>query len=458
MLAQEFHSLLEEGWRSVFSQKRTHQRAIEHAMALSCTLGRRTISRTICALDRADKDWSADYKIFSRSGWEPEALFDPVIDEYLRRYPRGHVPIAVDDTSFAKTGKKIGTAFWQRDHMSPPFNANFIWGLRFVQASLLFGHWSEGDFSARGIPVRFQEAPAVRRPGKRATDQQKKQYREAKKRCNLSIQTLEVVRGLRARLDVKGAASRVLLGVVDGAFCNRTFFKNRLDRIDLIARCRKDARLCFEAKEGSRRKYDENLFTPEEVRRDDRYVFHRVKIYFGGKRRRIRCKEVQNVLWRRGAGTRKLRLIVIAPVPYKVSKHSRTNYRHPAYLLATDLKSSLKMLVQAYFDRWQIEVNHRDEKSSLGVGQAQVRSKQSVPRHPAFAVACYSMLLLASLRCSGPARTSVYLKLPKWRRNSTRPSCLDLLSLLRSDLNNETSVSTFVTKNFAKRLMLCADT
>jgi len=31
-------------------------------------------------------------------------------------------------------------------------------------------------------------------------------------------------------------------------------------------------------------------------------------------------------------------------------------------------------LIQYYFDRWQIEVNHRDEKSLLGVGQAQVWS------------------------------------------------------------------------------------
>ena len=61
----------------------------------------------------------------------------------------------------------------------------------------------------------------------------------------------------------------------------------------------------------------------------------------------------------------------------------------------------MKRLLQAYFDRWQIEINHREEKHWLGVGQAQVWSKQSVPRHPAFVVACYSLLWLASLRASG---------------------------------------------------------
>jgi hypothetical protein len=267
-----------------------------------------------------------------------------------------------------------------------------------------------------------------------------------------------MIRGLRARLDEKGATRRILLGVFDGAFCNRTFFKADLDRIELIARCRKDARLSFEAEKGSRCKYDQHLFTPEEIRKDINRPFHRVKVHYGGKRRRIRCKEVQDVLWRRGGGTKKLRLIVIAPVPYKMSKHSPVNYRKAAYLLTTDLKSGLKVLVQAYFDRWQIEVNHRDEKTLFGVGQAQVRSSLSVPRHPAFAVASYSMLLLAALHCFGPGRTNDYLDLPKWRQKSKRPSCLDLLSLLRHDLSNETSISTFVSDNFAKRLILYADT
>jgi len=458
MLAQEFHSLMDRAWEPVFGQARTRRRAIEHAMALGCTLGRRTISRTICALDRADKDWSADYKIFSRSKWEAASLFDPVIEEYLVRYPQGYIRIAFDDTAVGKTGKKIKSAFWQRDHMSPQFRVNFLWGLRFVQASMLFGHWKEGNFSARAVPVGFQEAPAVKKPGKRASEEQMKQYRAARKEQNLSTQTLEMLRGLRVRLDQKGAAGRILLGAFDGAFCNRSFFKAQLDRTELIARCRNDARLCFEAEQGSRRKYDQHLFTPQQVREDKSRTFQRIKVHFGGKRRRVRCKEVRDVLWRRGAGKKRLRLIVIAPVPYKLSRHSRTNYRQPAYLLTTDLRCGLKPLLQAYFDRWQIEVNHRDEKTLFGVGQAQVRSNLSVPRHPAFAVASYSMLLLAALRCFGPGRTSDYLDLPKWRKKSNRASCLDLLSLLRSDLNNETPVSAFVSENLAKRLMLSADT
>ncbi|MBI2907588.1 MAG: transposase [Chloroflexi bacterium] len=456
-LVREFLSLLEQGWKPVFAQQRSLGRAIEHAMVLPCILGRRTISREVCALGRSNQDWSADYKMFSRSRWQADLLFAPVIDTYIVRYPEGPIPVAFDDTKLAKTGKKIATAFWQRDPMSPPFHVNFLHGLRFIQASLLFPHHQEGDISARGFPVVFQEAPAIKKPGRRASEEERAAYRQARKQHNLSTQTLGAIQRLRHQLDQRGACGRILLATLDGSFCNKTIFKAALDRVHLLARCRKDARLCFPAPAGSRRRYDEQLFTPEEVRQREAVPWQEASVYYGGQRRTLRYKEVQGVLWRRGAGARPLRLIVIAPIPYKLSRHARTYYRDPAYLLSTDLHTSLPQLIQAYLDRWQIEVNHRDEKDLLGVGQAQVRSPQSVPRHPAFAVACYSNLLLAALKAFGPGRTSDYLSLPKWRKHAKRPSFLDILTLLRKECN-ETPVWLLSNATFAQNLVRYANT
>ena len=125
---------------------------------------------------------------------------------------------------------------------------------------------------------------------------------------------------------------------------------------------------------------------------------------------------------------------MIAPAPYRKSKSKKLYYRDPAYLLTTDLTSSLKQLLQIYFDRWQIEVNHREEKDTLGVGQAQLWNATSVPKQPVLAVAAYSALLLASLEAFGPGRGNAYAELPKWRRNARRPSCLDLITLLRKEV------------------------
>jgi hypothetical protein len=63
-----------------------------------------------------------------------------------------------------------------------------------------------------------------------------------------------------------------------------------------------------------------------------------------------------------------------------------------------------------------------------------VRSPLAVSRWPQLQVAAYSLLLLASLLCSGFQRTADYLPLPKWRRQAARPSLQDLLNLLRQQI------------------------
>ena len=129
-----------------------------------------------------------------------------------------------------------------------------------------------------------------------------------------------------------------------------------------------------------------------------------------------------------------MRLLVVAPTPYRKRKGRKLYYRRPAFLLTTDLTSSAKQLLQIYFDRWQIEVNHRDEKDTLGVGQAQLWNVNAVPKQPVLAVAAYSALLLASLIAFGAERGAAYEPLPKWRRKAYRPSCLDLVTLLRKEM------------------------
>lgn len=447
MLLEQFLELIREGWGEVFAQERTTIRATEHAIGMICAFGRRTISRAICAIGRMHQDWSADYKIFSRSAWDEDELFNPVIVEYVRRYPEGPINVACDDTGLPKSGKKIKTASWQRDPMSPPFHVNLRWGLRFAQASILFPHYREGNYGARGVPVCFKEAPAVKKPGKLATPEQKEAYKKLKKEQNLSKHFLGVLTNLRKRFDTHGAAGRTIVAAVDGSLCNKTIFKAVLDRIELAARCRRDAKLCFPAPAGSRRKYGERKLTPEKIRADKTIKWKKARINFGGAWRDIRYKEVNNVLWQRGAGRRLLRCFVIAPQPYKLSPNSRTNYRDPAYLLSTDMKTKSASLIQAYFDRWQIEVNHREEKSILGVGEAQVSSEKSVSRHPSFVVAAYAMLLLASIKSFGPGRTDDYHALPKWRKHARRPSILDLMTLIRKEIS-ETPVSELINKNF----------
>jgi hypothetical protein len=438
MLLQRFVLLLRTGWSHAFVQRRTLHRALEHALSITTLAGRRTISRAILALGRGQVDWSADYRLFSRRQWKPAALFAPVIDAYLERYPdSGPIAVALDDTAVARAGKQVPHSGWYRDPMSPAFHVNLLHGIRFVQISLIFPHHREGPYGARALPIRFAESVPVKKPGKNASDEEITQYRQDRRNKNLVLDACAQLRDVRAQLDHHGASHRTLIAGVDGSYCNRGTFNHLAERTELIARARKDAKLCFPAPSGSRRFYGEQTFTPEQVRQDDAIAYHIAEVCIGGTRRELRYKEVPLVLWQGGARRRRLRLLVLAPTAYRLSPNSRTHYRQPAYLLCTELNLSAVELIQIYVDRWQIEVNHREEKDILGVGQAQVWSERSVGRHPSFRVACYSILLLAALLEFGIERTAHYDKLPRWRKDAPRrASILDMLTRLRTDLES----------------------
>lgn len=432
-LLSEFLAITDD-WRSVFPRQRTHRRAVRQGLGSLVCLGRRCLTRIIWTCGGQDRSWSADYFLHSRCRWEPQQLFGPILRRGLKHCPQRLVGVAVDDTRLPKTGRSIPQAFYQRDPLSPPFHVNICLGLRFLQASLLVPLYRTSAVGTRALPIRFEQVSRVKRPGKRATEQMKQQYRQAIKQKNLSRSFVRAAHDIRKDFDGAGGAHTTIVFAVDGSFCNRTCFSDIPDRSTLLARARKDAKLCFHAPADSRRFYAVDKFTPEQVRKDESQPWKTTKIFYGGKRRKIRYKEVSNVYWQRGAGQRALRLIVIAPTPYRKNLSSKLYYRNPAYLLTNDLHSSLKQLLQIYFDRWQIEVNHREEKDTLGVGQAQLWNVTSVPKQPVLAVAAYSALLLASLLAFGPERGQHYAALPRWRRNARRPSCLDLITLLRKEM------------------------
>jgi hypothetical protein len=430
------HALLRllEAWRPAFHQDRSARRAAAQALGTLASFGRRTLSRAIWALGRQQQDWSAEYRLHARSEWKPERLFQPIVENALPFCSGRYVVAAIDDTRLHKTGRHIQSAFYQRDPLSPKFRFNLMFGLRFLQISLLVPLYRKQKASARALPVRFVEVPALKHPARKAPAEQWAAWRQAVKKNNLSTHAVTTLRDLRSSLDEAGQRIKRLLIVGDGSFCNRTLFTTALDRTEIIARARRDLKLCRKATGGKQLFYDKVKFTPEQIRQDESLAWGKARIYHGGQWRKVRFKEVSGVYWQSGARQRPLRLFVVAPIPYRAPGRKRKYYRDPAYLLTTDLTGTPREMLQAYFDRWQIEVNHREEKDTLGIGQAQLRSAQSVPRQPAFAVAAYSALMLAALLTFGPGRDAHYQPLPKWRRNADRPSCLDLITLLRKEM------------------------
>jgi hypothetical protein len=326
-----------------------------------------------------------------------------------------------------------------RDPMSPAFHVNLCYGLRFVQVSVLVSP-AEAPGAARALPVRFDFAPPAIKPKKNAAPEMHEAYKKEKKLRALPLTGLAAMTSVRQSLDERTeTARRQLIMSGDGSYTNKAVLRNLPPRTTFIGRIRKDAKLHSPLPErdgatGRPRLYGPQAPTPEQILQDDSIPVVRIQCFAAGALREIPVKVYGPVYWRKGGADLPLLLVVIKPLGYRLRIGSKLLYRQPAFLICTDLNLDLQLLVQSYIQRWEIECNHRDEKSLLGVAQGQVRSPQAVSRLPQFQVAAYSLLLLASLLHSGFQRTTDYLPLPKWRRQAVRPSLLDLLNLLRNQI------------------------
>jgi len=218
--------------------------------------------------------------------------------------------------------------------------------------------------------------------------------------------------------------------------------RDAADRTTFIGRIRKDAKLCHLPRPdqppavGSKRRYGDVAPTPEQLRKDEAAPWRPVEAYASGKRHTFRIKEMTPILWRKAGTELPVRIVVVAPVGYRLRKGGKRLYRQPAYLLCTDLDMPIQERLQDYLWRWDIEVNHRDEKQLIGAGEGQVWSSQSVERQPALAVASYAYLLLAALRVYGFNEQGLAIPVPKWQVNKgrVRVSTQKLLQVFRSEI------------------------
>jgi len=426
-----------------FGQHRTALRAYRLGLAQLVCPGRHTLTNLLCTCGRELRDWSADYRLFSADRWEPERLFRPVVRGAVAMSPESSVFVtALDDTHLRKTGRKTPGVGYRRDPMSPPFHCNLIRAQRFIQLSAMLSPDSPPG-PGRALPIRYVHAPPVPKPPRTAPEEQRKTYRARRRQENLNTRAVGILHEIRQELDQHhDARTRMLITGVDGSYTNKTVLKNLPERTVLIGRVRKDAKLFHPPAprdasiRGPKRKYGDPAPTPEALRQNLSIPWQPVQAYAVGKVHTFRIKTIAPVLWKKAGYALPLRLVVIAPVGYRLRKGSKRLYRQPAYLICTDTDLPLGRLLQYYIWRWDIEVNHRDEKQLIGVGEAQVRSPRSVARQPAFAVASYSLLLLAAARAFGVDALRTSLPLPKWRSDGQRAriSTQELIQQLRQEV------------------------
>jgi hypothetical protein len=430
---------LQELWealRPAFGEASTWERARRLGMSVLTCLGRHTITGLLGASGEQHQDWSAAYRLLEEERIPQAALWQQVRRGVVAALPAsGPVVGAMDDTLLPRWGRKTSGVGWHRDPLGPPFRVNLIRAQRLVQTTLLLPEQA-GASRARALPVDLELAPTPPRPSARAGEEAWAQYRQARREQRLSAVGQARVTALREALDADGAQARPLLLAVDGSYTNRTLWREIPARTMLLGRVRKDAALFAVPEEGKKkgrpRLYGKRLPTPEELRQEEALPWQEVTVWVGGKRRGLAVKAVGPVRWR-GAGGRDLRLVIVRPLAYRPHVTGRLLYREPAYLLSSDPKLPLSRLLQAYLWRWEAEVTFREEKTLLGMGEAQVRTPAAVGAAPAFVAAMYAFLHLAAHR-TGEAQPR--LARPRWQRPAptARPTTGQLLGVVRAEL------------------------
>jgi hypothetical protein len=410
-------------------------------------LGKRTVTGMICALAMQFQDWTAYYRLYSKERFDKEQLFKVIRRELINDLDPGRpIVAAMDDTIIRKSCKKTPGVAYRRDPLGPKFQTNLVLAQRFLQLSAALPKES-GASPARMIPIDWVHAPTPKKPGKKATPEQLAEYKKLKKECSICRVGAERINNLRNDLDQnEQSKNRKLWMVVDGGFTNGEVPKNLPKQTELIGRVRQDAKLFFPPQKdeqpcspGRKRRYGKCAPTPEELRKDENVPWQSVAVFAAGKIHNFKIKTLSEVMWEKAGAFARLRLVVIAPLAYRLRKDSRLLYRQPAYLICTDPEIPLDELVQAFVWRWGIEVNHRDEKQSIGVGEAQVQNEVSVENNPALAVVSYALLLLAGHRAYPDEKIEAGLLEPKWMQHTEKPrlTTKDLLNELRAELIRE---------------------
>ncbi len=412
-------------------------RARRHLLAHLVGFGRHTISSLLRAQNRHHLDWSADYRLYSEDRFQEDAVFNQIRSQ-VEHALKGNQPlvVAMDDSLLRKTGPKIHGVRCIYDPLSPPFHANLVRGLRVLQISAAL---PQGPGRARLIPVDFQHAVLPAKPRKDAPDSHWQHYKVLKQQTNINRLGYQRLQALRQQMDQSGSA-RPLVACVDGRFTNRTFLRELPERTVIIGRIRKDAVLHqlpqAQPALGRKRKYGALLPTPEQVLRDPNIPFQKVRAFAAGKWHDFDIKTLGPLVMRLDRAARPVRLLVIKPLGYRLTLGGRVLYRRAAYLICTDPQIPLEEILQHCLWRWDIEVNFRDEKTLLGVGQAQVRTEASNQNAPALAVAAYALLWLASVKTYGRCGVPDRVHQAKWyrRKKRDRATTNELINQLRREL------------------------
>jgi hypothetical protein len=396
-LVQKLLELLEKH-RSAFGQERVYWRAVGMVLGEIFNLGRHTVTQILMSLGIIDGDWSGWYRMFSKGRYAEEKVARIFFRETLEHVP-AHEPYVtgVDGVQIPRSSLKMAGTSWLKAPRTPVFKVGIHRAQRFVHISWLTP--MEAGFS-RAMPIRF--LPAFPPKAKPAAVRPQREWEAG----------ATGAQWVREELDAEGREQQLQLILADGSYDTLNFWQALPERTVLAVRTARNRRLYYlpEKHSGPGRPAQYGALAPHPCDWLHKGLsWQKREIPVRGKSILMKF-QVLGPFVREGLPNIPLFLIVVKGMHRKVGKKKlRWKHRKPSFYLVSavhiagrwQLHLSIETLLAWLWQRWELEVAHREMKTGFGVGEKQCWNPLSTITSVQWSVWVYALLLLAAYRTWG---------------------------------------------------------
>lgn len=366
-----------------------------------CT-ARRTVTGMIPFADpRGFRAHDAYHRFFPDARWDMILLWQTLTIMLVQTFCRtGIITLALDDTLFHRSGRKVDGAGWWRDAVrSTKKKVVYAWGLNLVVLTLQIQPPWGGE--PLGLPVNMR---LHRKNGPSLID--------------LAV---EMVNEVRQWLPQRGF--RV---VGDGFYA--TLAGKQWNGVAIISRMKRNANL-YDLPPKRRKKGRGRPRTKgrklAKLEKMAAHIRNWKKVTFRQRGKTIeRLVYTRVVLWYKVS--RKPILLVISRDPAGKEKDD--------FFFTTDLTMTAAEVLECYNDRWAIEDTFKNTKQLLGAQQPQTFKRKGPERAAGLGLWLYSVVWLWYLKQKSGRR---YFIVQPWYWHKINPSFADAIACLRHQLWKE---------------------
>jgi hypothetical protein len=413
-------------YQPAFGQTRVYRRAVALVLAEVLAFARHTTTQLLLVLGLPAADWSGWYRLWSRPRFRVTRAAAILFQQTLAHVPAEAAAYVagVDQTHLQRHSPKFPGAGWAKAAGTAVFRPGLWHAQRFVHGAWLTPVWN--GFS-RAVTLRL--LPAFAPKAVPAHTPPRKEWEAAR----------DFLTWVRAQLDAAGRAAQTLLVLGDGAYDTVALWRALPPGVVLLARCAKNRVLrALPSGTDRRRKYGERQPTPQEHLHTRSGWQHGTLLVRGHPR--ALTYRVNGPCLRERVPDRPLFLLVVKGQTWskrRKDKPPTRKQRQPAFYLVNAVwrqgrwqlpLPALDLLAWAW-QRWELEVAHRELKSGLGLGEKQSWSRCGAEVSVAWTGWVYGLLVLAGYAAwglnGGPAAPA------RWWRGAARWSLTTLWRSLR---------------------------